>query len=241
MPSPTISTSPGSASRTAPPRQGPSIIFCGSTGALPAAVAGKEGAVDRERRVVRAARHQRHHRRPDAARGMLQTGMEAKRVGWRQMRCRARRDRSRPAFRLPASQIARWRARPRCAWRRRDRACARSDVRRAHARERGPFSAHRPRDRSAAMTRSWSQPAWQRTSTLPSSASRIERLGVAVVMRRAACHPAAAGLAPAEGLGDGLSGHGVPPCYRRRRACRCRSLAWASPPATIRPGPRRSR
>ena len=35
MPSPTISTSPGSARRTAPPRQGPSIIFCGSTGALP--------------------------------------------------------------------------------------------------------------------------------------------------------------------------------------------------------------
>ena len=44
-----------------------------------AAVAGEEGAVDRERRAVRAARHQRHHRRPDAARGMLQTGMEAER------------------------------------------------------------------------------------------------------------------------------------------------------------------
>jgi hypothetical protein len=35
MPSPTISTSPGSARRTAPPRQGPSIIFCRSTGAFP--------------------------------------------------------------------------------------------------------------------------------------------------------------------------------------------------------------
>ena len=33
MPSPTISRSPGRRSRTAPPRQGPSIIFCGSTGA----------------------------------------------------------------------------------------------------------------------------------------------------------------------------------------------------------------
>ena len=42
----------------------------------------------------------------------------------------------------------------------------------------GVVSSHRPRDRSAAMTCSWSQPAWQRTSTLPSSASRIDRLGL---------------------------------------------------------------
>src|ERR1700677_633669 len=35
IPSPTISTSPGSARRTAPPRHGPNIIFCGSTGAFP--------------------------------------------------------------------------------------------------------------------------------------------------------------------------------------------------------------
>src|SRR6516225_6617260 len=34
MPSPTIKRSLGSARQTAPPRQGPSIIFCGSTGAL---------------------------------------------------------------------------------------------------------------------------------------------------------------------------------------------------------------
>ena len=48
---------------------------------LPAAIAGEEGAVNRERRSVCAVRHQRHHRRPDAARGMFQTGMEAQRVG----------------------------------------------------------------------------------------------------------------------------------------------------------------
>src|ERR1700730_19217522 len=42
---------------------------------------------------------------------------------------------------------------------------------------RSPSSSHSPRDRRAAITRPWSQPAWQRTSTLPSSASRIDRLG----------------------------------------------------------------
>ena len=42
---------------------------------------------------------------------------------------------------------------------------------------RRPFSVHRPRDRRVPMTRSWSQPAWQRTSTLPLSASAIDRLG----------------------------------------------------------------
>ena len=57
----------------------------------------------------------------------------------------------------------------------------------------------------------------------------------AVVMRRAACRPAAAGFPPAEGLGDGFSGHGAPPRLRRRRACRYRSPASASRPATIRP------
>ena len=44
--------------------------------------------------------------------------------------------------------------------------------------ERAWFLAHRPRRRSAAMTRSWSHPAWQRTSTLLPYASRMERLGV---------------------------------------------------------------
>ena len=42
-------------------------------------VAGKKCAVDRQRRVVDTARDQRHHRRPDAARGVLQPGMEAER------------------------------------------------------------------------------------------------------------------------------------------------------------------
>src|ERR1700722_12030001 len=44
--------------------------------------------------------------------------------------------------------------------------------------ERRALSAPRPRPRSAAMMRSWSHPAWQCTSTLLSSASLIERLGV---------------------------------------------------------------
>jgi Domain of unknown function (DUF4917) len=42
---------------------------------------------------------------------------------------------------------------------------------------RGPFSVHSPRDRKVTITRCWSQPARQRTSTLPSSASQIDRLG----------------------------------------------------------------
>jgi hypothetical protein len=44
--------------------------------------------------------------------------------------------------------------------------------------KRRPFSAHRSRPRSAPIKCSCSQPAWQRTSTFPSSASQIERLGV---------------------------------------------------------------
>ena len=98
MPSPTISTSAGcgEAHRAATAWTEHHLLRIDRR--LAAAVAGEEGAVDRERRSVRAARHQRHHRRPDAARGMFQTGMEAqRRRGGR--RGRARRDRSRPAFR----------------------------------------------------------------------------------------------------------------------------------------------
>src|SRR5580700_2122583 len=36
--------------------------------------------MDRDWRSAGAIRHQRHHRRPEAARGMLQTGMKAERV-----------------------------------------------------------------------------------------------------------------------------------------------------------------
>ena len=50
-----------------------------------AAITGKEGAVDCQRRCIHAVRHQRHHRRPDIARRVLQTGMEAQRVGQRQL------------------------------------------------------------------------------------------------------------------------------------------------------------
>ena len=41
--------------------------------------------MDCERRAVGAVRHQRDHRRPDAARGMLEAGMEAQRIGRRKM------------------------------------------------------------------------------------------------------------------------------------------------------------
>src|SRR5262245_53438918 len=42
---------------------------------------------------------------------------------------------------------------------------------------RGLPSSQRPRARNAVMTESCVQPAWQQTRTLPSLASRIERLG----------------------------------------------------------------
>ena len=50
-----------------------------------AAITGKEGAVNCQRRCIHAVRHQRHHRRPDVARRVLQAGMEAQRVGQRQI------------------------------------------------------------------------------------------------------------------------------------------------------------
>ena len=64
----------------------------------------------------------------------------------------------------------------------------------------------------------WSQPAWQRTSTLPSCRVADRKARRAIVMRRAARHPAAARLAPAEGLGDGFSGHGAPRRWAARKA-----------------------
>jgi hypothetical protein len=41
-----------------------------------ATIAGKEGAMDGNGRSIYAVRDQRHHRRPDAARGMLQPDVE---------------------------------------------------------------------------------------------------------------------------------------------------------------------
>ena len=79
MPSPTISTSPGSAEPHRAATAGAEHHLLRIDRRLAAAIAGEEGAVDRQRRAVHAARHQRHHRRPDAARGMLQPGMEAER------------------------------------------------------------------------------------------------------------------------------------------------------------------
>ena len=57
MPSPTISTSLGSARRTAPPRHGPSIIFGGWTrGFACATITHKVSAVNHERRRCRSPR-----------------------------------------------------------------------------------------------------------------------------------------------------------------------------------------
>ena len=44
--------------------------------------------------------------------------------------------------------------------------------------DRDPFACHKPRLRRAAMTLTWSQPAWQCTSTLPSVETRSDRLAV---------------------------------------------------------------
>jgi hypothetical protein len=46
---------------------------------LGVAITGEECAVNTDRLTIDTDRHQRHHRRPDTARGMLQTGIEAQR------------------------------------------------------------------------------------------------------------------------------------------------------------------
>ena len=208
---------------------------------LAAAVAGEEGAVDRQRRSVRAARHQRHHRRPDAARGMLQTGMEAQRVGRRQI------DAARGEIGLDQRSLCRLGGLPDG-----ERGLAalgvvsirlaldRRAARRARERARtvlGPQAARAQR-RDDALLVAAGMAAHQHLAVVRVADRKARR---AVVMRRAARRPAAAGLPPAEGLGDGFSGHGAPPRCRRRRACRCRSPGTASRPATTRRGPRRSR
>ena len=83
MPSPTISMLPGWLRRTAPPRHGPSIIFFGSTGALPDAVASQKRAVYGQRRTVRASGDKRYHGGPYAARRVLQSAVEPQGEGER--------------------------------------------------------------------------------------------------------------------------------------------------------------
>ena len=208
MPSPTISTSPGSARRTAPPRHGPSIIFCGSTGALP--------LPSRARKVRWIASGVSSAPRVTSATIAGQMPPEGcfspawkRSVGRRrQIAGRARRDRSRPASRRPASRTARWRARPRCAWRRRDPAGAS-----ATAARRASAGADRvPSTGRATGARRSPAPGRSRHGSGPAPCRRRRadrQARLAVVMGRAARHPAAARLAPAEGLGDGLSGdHG---------------------------------
>ena len=85
MPSPTIRTSPGTPSRTAPPWQGPSIIFCGSTRA-PCRCHRGRGRCDGSPAAYRQSRASRA--RPWRARytgRMLQPLMEANRRRQRKM------------------------------------------------------------------------------------------------------------------------------------------------------------
>ena len=71
-------------SRTAPPRHGPSIIFCGLSGAL-SDHHGKGRCGGSQASAVLAARHQPYHGGPVATGRVLQAGMEAERVGGRQV------------------------------------------------------------------------------------------------------------------------------------------------------------
>ena len=224
MPSPTISTSPGSPRRTAPPRQGPSIIFAGSTGALPLAVAGEEGAVNGDRRAVDAARHQRHHCRPDAARGMLQAGVEAQSRRSRQGRAHASGDRSRPAFPRPRAMPARCER----------RLGALQGVGVGFSASRCLALAGESPEASARSSATGRAPEARRSRRADRSRHGSARAPCRPLRRRSrgsACDRHAPGsapsscarAAPAEGLGDGFSGHGAP---RRRSAWRARRCRW---------------
>ena len=141
---------------------------------LAAAVAGEKGAVDRQRPVVRpgvTSATIAGQRPPD---GMLQAAMEAERRRRRDRqaaRGEVRRDR-RPCGRQGgAPDGERGIGAPGVV-------AIRLGLGGAHPRtDARPPSAQRPRDRRTPITRAWSQPAWQRISTLPSSAARIDRLG----------------------------------------------------------------
>ena len=102
--------------------------------------------------------------------------MEAKRRRRRNGQPTRLRDRLRPACHGPRSSTARWPAHAlRSAWcwiGLPQRHLDARDVRRGEC----TLPSHNPRSFKAAITSRWSQPAWHRTSTLPSS-SRIERLG----------------------------------------------------------------
>jgi len=177
MPSPTISTSPGEARRTTPPRQGPSIIFAGSTGALP--------TPSRARKVRWIARSVSSPPRITSATIAGQMPLEGcLSPAWKRSiadggTCRPREARY-VATGVPSAGTADCQmasaASVRLASSRSGRLLAATGGA-GHVSRRWPCSSHSPRDRRTAITRSWSQPAWQRTSTLPSPALRIDRLG----------------------------------------------------------------
>jgi hypothetical protein len=101
---------------------------------------------------------------------------------------------------------------------------------------RWPFSSHSPRDRRAAITRPWSQPAWQRTSTLPSPASLIDRLGTrsSWAGQRATQPPPA--FRPPRALAMVSAVIAVPRRHPRWQAWRCHSPERVSRRGTIRRG-----
>ena len=108
---------------------------------------------------------------------MLQRAVEAERRRRRDRIAGAMRDRPRDVFSQAASCAAEWRVRPRSVLRPLNRSMLSASPACRAKMGRGLFSIHNPRDRKFAMTRCCTQPAWQHTSTFPSSASQIDRLG----------------------------------------------------------------
>ena len=152
---PTIRTLPGAASRAAPrPRQGPSIILCGSTGALPRPSRARNvrwiaSGVSSGPRVTRA-QPLRGQMPPE---GCFSSAWKRSRPATAGVQARAMRDTSRLTFHPPAAadcQIESGRPlRLASSW-----SGWRLTATGAVGREKGPgpFCGHKPRARSAVMT-----------------------------------------------------------------------------------------
>ena len=118
MPSPTMSDVAGPAEPHRPAAAGAEHHLLRIHRRLASAVAREKSTMDRQRRIVRAARHESNGCRPDAAGWVFQSGMEAERRRRRNMQsargeigfdyCSVR----------PPSRNAKWRVRPRFSLRR---------------------------------------------------------------------------------------------------------------------------
>ena len=191
---------------------------------------------------VCAARHERHHRGPDAARGVFQSGMEAQIDLKPAERARASADRLRRAFPRPVAMPARSPAPPRCV----SRASASGSSANAILALAGEAAPRLPgRFPKAALAK-----GGDHVALIASGMAAHEHLAVlartdrkarlAILMRRAARHPCCARAVPAKGLGDGFSGHGAPRLRSAAGVCRWRQRP-SFRPATIRRARRRSR